>query len=328
MKKFDYYQSIIMTERVFYLRRLRGGQEWISPQVLKELEERRKGQFDETQVSEDKLEKTAIHASKVTDVLLVEIKSIPDGINLDYRSVYARSALYSFGYLLRKFAAIQELDISPDELQVEVRPISRDDNSVHGQIFLADRLANGAGYCRYLADSNENGKLRLKKILEEMKSENSDSYLELMNHGHQCDSSCYKCMRDYSNMAYHPLLDWRLGLDLVNLCLDKDYPINLESPYWTPLVKSVQKNLEELIDNGNEMKRENRYGIPLLLDQKQNQKRAFILHHPLGVYDEKDPRPDEVGRVFAELETEGFSLRKINIFEAIRRISKIVNILQ
>ena len=311
----------------FYLGRLRGGQELVSHQVLKELEERRNGKFDETQVPEDNLEKTAIHASKATDVLLIEINSIPDGINLDYRSVYARSALYSFGFLLRQYAAIQELDISTDELQVEVRHIRRDEN-VYGQIFLADKLANGAGYCRYLAESNEKGELCLENLLQNMIKEGSKFYLELVNHGHQCDSSCYKCMRDYLNMPYHPLLDWRLGLDLVNLCLDKDYTISLEASYWTPLVKSVKRNLVELIENGHEMEWENRYGIPMLLDQKRNQKRAFILHHPLGVYDEDDPRPDEVGRVFAELETEGFSLRKINIFEAIRRVSEIVNILQ
>ena len=56
----------------------------------------------------------------------------------------------------------RELDISTDELQVEVRPIRRDEN-VYGQIFLADKLANGAGYCRHLAEVNEKGELRLKK---------------------------------------------------------------------------------------------------------------------------------------------------------------------
>ena len=274
----------------FYLGRLRQGQELVSPQVLKELEERRKGKFEQTQVYEDKLEKTAIHASKVTDALLIEIKSVPDGINLDYRSVYARSALYSFGFLLRQFATIQELDINTDELQVEVRSVRRDNNAVHGQIFLADRLANGAGYCRYLAEFNEKGELRLKNILQNMVKEDSKFYLELVDHGHQCDASCYQCMRDYSNMAYHPLLDWRLGLDLVNLCLEKDFSINLEIPYWTPLVESVKKNLSELINNDNEMEWENRYGIPMLLDQTQNQKRAFVLHHPLGVYDEEGPQ--------------------------------------
>ena len=311
----------------FDLGRYKGGKELVSPQVLKELVERRNGQFDETQVPEDKLVKTAIHASKVTDVLLIEIKFVPDGINLDYRSVYAQSALYSFGFLLRQFATIQELDIGTDELQVEVRPVRQDQN-VYGQIFLADKLANGAGYCRHLAESNEKGELRLKKMLQNIVKEDSKFYLELVDHGHQCDSSCYKCMRDYSNMAYHPLLDWRLGLDLVNLCLDKNYPISLEASYWTPLVKSVKRNLVELIDNGHDMEWENHYGIPMLLDRTENQKRAFILHHPLATYNEKDPRTKEFARVVVKLKNDDFYLSNINIFEAIRRVSKIVNMLQ
>ena len=32
-----------------------------------------------------------------------------------------------------------------------------------------------------------------------------------------CDSSCYRCLRDHSNAAYHPLLDWRLAVDLLSL---------------------------------------------------------------------------------------------------------------
>ena len=310
----------------FNLGRFKGEQGLVSPQVLKELAERKNGTFDETQVFGDKLEITALHASKVTDVLLLEIKSIPDGIDLDYRSVYARSALYSFGFLLRKYATIQELDISTDELQVEVRYVRRDGN-VYGQIFLADKLANGAGYCRHLAESDEKGELRIKNILQNMVKKDSKFYLELVNHGHQCDSSCYKCMRDYSNMAYHPLMDWRLGLDLVNLCLDKDYPIDLETPYWTPLVKIVKKNLLELIDNGNNMEWEERYGIPVLLDQTGDPKKAFILHHPLAVYNEENPRSKESARVIVGLMEDKFLPRTINIFEAIRRVSKFIELL-
>ena len=219
------------------------------------------------------------------------------------------------------------MDISTDELQVEVRPVRQDQN-VYGQIFLADKLANGAGYCRHLAESNEKGELRLKKVLQNIVKEDSKFYLELVDHGHQCDSSCYKCMRDYSNMAYHPLLDWRLGLDLVNLCLDKNYPISLEASYWTPLVKSVKRNFAELIDNGHDMEWENHYGIPMLLDRTGNQKRAFILHHPLATYNEKDPRTKEFARVVVKLKNDDFYLSNINIFEAIRRVSKIVNMLQ
>ena len=139
---------------------------------------------------------------------------------------------------------------------------------------------------------------------------------ELVKHGNQCDSSCYRCMRDYSNMSYHPLLDWRLGLDLANLCLDKDYPISLETPHWTQIVEDVKKNLVKLIDNSNNLEWEHPdpYGIPVLLDRSQ--KRAFILHHPLAVYDDDNPRPGPFARVFVELEEDSFHRQYINIFEA------------
>jgi hypothetical protein len=33
-------------------------------------------------------------------------------------------------------------------------------------------------------------------------------------HSSACSASCYACLRDYGNMAYHALLDWRLARDL------------------------------------------------------------------------------------------------------------------
>lgn len=37
------------------------------------------------------------------------------------------------------------------------------------------------------------------------------------NHGSECHGSCYECLRDYTNMAYHSLLDWRLASDLLGI---------------------------------------------------------------------------------------------------------------
>ncbi|MFC7470848.1 hypothetical protein ACFQVA_29775 [Actinomadura keratinilytica] len=34
-------------------------------------------------------------------------------------------------------------------------------------------------------------------------------------HGRDCRGSCYQCLRDYTNMAYHSLLDWRLAGELL-----------------------------------------------------------------------------------------------------------------
>ena len=30
---------------------------------------------------------------------------------------------------------------------------------------------------------------------------------------HNCDAACYRCLKDWSNNPYHPLLDWRLAAD-------------------------------------------------------------------------------------------------------------------
>jgi hypothetical protein len=32
-----------------------------------------------------------------------------------------------------------------------------------------------------------------------------------------CDTSCNACLREYTNMPYHGLLDWRLALDMVRI---------------------------------------------------------------------------------------------------------------
>jgi hypothetical protein len=32
-----------------------------------------------------------------------------------------------------------------------------------------------------------------------------------------CDTSCNLCVRDFYDMPYHGVLDWRLGLDMVRL---------------------------------------------------------------------------------------------------------------
>jgi len=35
--------------------------------------------------------------------------------------------------------------------------------------------------------------------------------------GVECDTSCNLCLRDFANLAYHGLLDWRLALDMARI---------------------------------------------------------------------------------------------------------------
>lgn len=119
-----------------------------------------------------------------------------------------RAAWYSLAFLLRTVASAA-LDIQPLELAAGIYS-GLTDGEPATFAFLADTLENGAGFSTYLGSSEF-----LPVFLEAV-----DQYLrdlEDPSHANFCDSSCYRCLRDYGNMAYHALLDWRLARDLFRL---------------------------------------------------------------------------------------------------------------
>ena len=303
---------------LFTLQKERNSEALISPEVCHELGVAR-------QLAEEKYT-AALYAAKTTDVLLIQINEIPAGILQNQGEEYWRAALYSFGFLFRQFVASQ-LDVSPDELRVEIRPMSvEEEGKYKQQIFIADALANGAGYCRHIGEVNLEGKpFRLVQYLRNMIEPKDDFAKGLIAHGNDCDSSCYNkgCMRDYSNMPYHPFLDWRLGLDVAQLCLQENYQMDLQKDYWFPLVDLVEKNLIELCPS---LERKNYNGVPVFEDQAQQ--RAFILHHPLASTGELAGR--HIASAIVDLEEAGFDVEDveyINIFDAIRRVSVVMNTL-
>src|SRR5262249_19972218 len=52
-------------------------------------------------------------------------------------------------------------------------------------------------------------------------------------HGVECDTSCNRCLRDFANLPYHGLLDWRLALDMARLALSEANVIDLATA-WEP----------------------------------------------------------------------------------------------
>lgn len=156
-------------------------------------------------------EPVALSARRRTDVLTLGMRDVPLGLGIDPRLPSGRGAWASLGYLL-KGAAVRWLDIGVDEVEVGVHPINRD-GVISGELFMADRLENGAGYAaqfgKHLAD-----------LLVQAEAQAAD----LPNHGlTPCDSSCYQCLRDYSNRSWHPLLDWRLSRDMLDLLMGRDF---------------------------------------------------------------------------------------------------------
>ena len=305
------------SDRLFTLQKELSSEALISPEICHELNEKR--DFAEQKYI------AALYAAKTTDVLLIQVNETPVGVLQNQGEEYWRAALYSFGFLFRQFVASQ-LDVSPDELRVEIRPMPVAAEGIYKQqVFIADALANGAGYCRHIGEVDSEGKpFRLVKYLHNMIDPKRDFAKGLIAHSDDCDSSCYNqgCMRDYSNMPYHPFLDWRLGLDVAKLCLDKDYQMDLQTDYWVSLVDRVSKNLSELRDD---LVHINRNGVPVF--ESQVQQKAFILHHPLALTDEDFVGP-HMASVIADYDGTGFEKVYLNIFDAIRRVSKIVVKLQ
>jgi hypothetical protein len=245
----------------------------------------------------------AIGSIKRTDVLVVGVaeEALPDWATLEPRALGRKAAWYSLGFLLQG-AASRYLEVQADELEVGVRAVPGDTAPV-GQVFLADSLANGAGYCTHLGIPAE-----FKALLAE-----AQAWGEELADGsrHGCDSACYDCLQDYRNSRYHSLLDWRLGLDLLALLRgDALDPTRLWSGVGTGLLESFATEVGATSGTLGDS--------PCVIDR--DGKRALILTHPLE-------RPDGTRSLHAaaikEAETRELDLRRTTLFELARAPSVV-----
>jgi hypothetical protein len=179
----------------------------------------------------------ALASIKPTDVFVLGIQSWPAGIIYSPVDVNGRAALYSLGFMMRRAAAAERLDIDEGELNVGLRVVQNANAEVRGEIFISDSLENGAGYSSHLGTPPE-----AESLLRLLVGQGDPSfYAPLVGtlHAGACQTSCPDCLRDYSNLAFHNILDWRLGLDLARLALDANAAIDFTIPYWQPLVASA-----------------------------------------------------------------------------------------
>ena len=178
-------------------------------------------------------ESIAIVAPKTTDVLRIQPASTPQGLTLDpLRTEGTRAAYYSAAFIIKAIAA-QKLDIDPDEFDISnVRQVALQQGNKVGEIVISDHLANGAGFTAWVKDN-------WMSVLETATDPNQDprSFIGMMlgkAHSERCDSSCYNCLRNYRNMSYHGLLDWRLGISLLNALRSPQYTCGIDEHFATP----------------------------------------------------------------------------------------------
>ncbi|WP_439939896.1 DEAD/DEAH box helicase [Nocardia sp. N13] len=216
----------------------------------------------------------AIGEVRVTDALMV----LPNRLALEGGSVAVQphvcpsglAALQSFGEALRR-GAQAELDIDPSEITVGLQS-RRMDTVVSAGIYLADTLENGAGYASELGSSE-----RLLAVVSRL----ADSLGNLWHaEPHiSCDSSCPDCLRSYDNRHLHPFLDWRLALDVADLCLGRDLKVDR----WLSLAQSTATHFVETF---GEPLGAAEVGEESGLTYVRSGRRAVLLTHPLWRVDQ------------------------------------------
>jgi hypothetical protein len=241
--------------------------------------------------------------------LTAGIAKTPVGLSLNPRRPEARAAWYSFAFLLRRAAAVT-LDVNESELDVGLQTII----DLRGpfapptaKVFLSDSLQNGAGYSSHLADT-----VRFKQLLEFILGRygNPADAFSGPILSHDCDTSCHKCLREFGNMSYHPLLDWRLGYDMARLALDTLAPIDLTVDYWQPLVNRHASAFFTGLELRNTVFGE----LPSGVDDEDN---AFILTHPLWDTNEAN-FCEKLAEAWSDAESQGLNVVPISIFRAVR----------
>lgn len=181
-------------------------------------------------------DRRALASIKPTDVMVLGIRSWPTGIIQTPLDLNARAALYSLGFMMRRAAAV-ELDIDERELKVGLRIVRDANGDVRGEIFTSDSLENGAGYSSHLGTP-----AAAEDLLRFVAGQGDTSFyapLVAPQHADACQTSCPDCLRDFSNLAFHNILDWRLGLDLARLALDPNAPLDFTVPYWQNLAATT-----------------------------------------------------------------------------------------
>ena len=262
----------------------------------------------------------ALLSRKNTDVLLVGIENWRDGVFADPRTPVGRAAWYSFAFFLRSSAAAL-MDV--DTLEFSAGFIAAPDgNDAKGQAFLSDTLQNGAGYCWWLGQPEN-----FQKLLS-----HGDVLLDAGNarkwtdnpHGAECDTSCNRCLRDFYNLAYHGLLDWRLAIDMARLALDADAKLDLTSS-WSGLGNPWKTLSENLVPATMGSLGYNAQPIPLG-DLRgyvhRGYKRLKIVRHPLWA----DTHPIyQAATIEARRLYPSYAIAPTNPFELIRRPAELIS---
>jgi len=193
-------------------------------------------------------ERLAIAAPKTTDVLRIRPNAVPDGLCLapGRHRGSVKGSMYSAAFLLREIAA-KHLDIDPEEIDLaNVQQVPAGTRAT-GELVFSDHLANGAGFVRWMHD---NWAAVIGSVVAPGADAAGNLAADLLSESHRraCESASYDCLFGFRNMAYHGLLDWRLGIAVVRALADPRYRCGLDGNFSLPELTGWLEEAERLRD--------------------------------------------------------------------------------
>lgn len=236
-------------------------------------------QYHKLKLNQTRGYRVALLSKRKTDAMLVSINSWPEGIYANPLTLWGRAAWYSFSNWLRAVACVH-LDVDTNELQAGTRTTRYNDDLPMMEAFLSDALENGAGYCHYLSRPEIFGQL----LSEADVTRPNTIAARWMGEDHlTCDTSCNRCLREYSNMPFHSLLDWRLAFDLARLATNGTTP-DLVTPWGNKVPnpwKSISQSLPPMLNKLGYIHEGTINNLNVFVCSMANRRKILIETHPL-----------------------------------------------
>ena len=162
-----------------------------------------------------------------SEVILLAV-DMPDSLDAPIMEPSGKAVWYSFGTLMAE-AAAKYLQVSPEEVQIGVRPTRDSFRRVQGEVFIYDNVPGGAGYARAIQDN-------LGQIIH--------LALEMGRNcpNPSCSGACYHCLLGYRNQQIHNLLDRELAVSVIEYLLEGRRP-SLSREYGVMLATGVGEYL-------------------------------------------------------------------------------------
>jgi DEAD/DEAH box helicase domain-containing protein len=213
--------------------------------------------------------------SRHTGVIALNIKAVNAKLDLNPYKPEVKLAMKSYAYLIRR-SICDVMDIETKELTASYRPIVDEaDSLAYAQVYFAETLENGAGYCNYL--NSDAGTDYATRAFFTNLSPGGALYETLLVEDHlsSCDLSCYDCLREYDNQWEHHELYWRLALDVVRISGDSAYTCSLlDSVHWQGFTAKIALRMAEIgKGSSNEVD-----GVTCYVQTKNG---TYLIVHPL-----------------------------------------------